>query len=629
MCATYRLMLAILIFAAPASADWKVVAARWNPDANPWAKNQVWQGYIWSEGWSEEEQFYPENMKPAGSIHVILRNDSKSQDTILLTQIDGTPIGDIITKPDRAGRIIWYRVESPKSGPRKPVHREDEEWKIIEPSKVEPGGWAECTIRFRTPPTKSVELRFRTGAGDLDVSAPMTASRTRIESVCFSPGIDRLYVYLRALDGKRIAKGNLSLDGCTVSSDWSPGPAPGDLMLVQAKLGPKWEYGSHHLIDVVLPRGERLACPVRAWDSFFAVGLFGTMDAAHVANAKTHGINTYFSAGVSDLLNQNGLNVVPSHNVGEGRDRTPTQSGVLFYYNMDEPDAHDFNLGEALPVMDRLGCHAMETVLPTIRYQRERDPRVPNLVLVDNTFKPLNHYVYGQTPDIYSTDPYVPLNGRQLDYVYRALDVARDACAPRPVISVLWACGLASPSKRLGQRPPTAEEERMMAFYALGCGVKGVGYFADITSETGEGKFLGASDIESLWTEIGRTNQDIRALSPYLSIGCPIPASIPSGKVWARTILCGPNNIVLIVVNKDHWIGFETKYEHAWHTPAEDVALSIPLPPSFRTCTIREIKDGKLVGSAECGVRSAELGRAEFRLASVDTARAFVISGGK
>jgi hypothetical protein len=320
------------------------------------------------------------------------------------------------------------------------------------------------------------------------------------------------------------------------------------------------------------------------------------------------------------------MSVVPSHNVGEGRERTPSQSGVLFYYNLDEPDAGDFHLGSDLPVMDRLGCHAMETVLPTIRYQRERDPRTPNLVLVDNTFKPLNYYVYGQTPDVFSTDPYVPLNGRQLDYVPIAVDVARDACAPRPLVSVLWACGLAGESKRLGQRPPTAEEERMMVFYALGCGVKGIAYFADISSETGEGKFLGVSDIESLWAEVGRTNRDAQALAPYLSIGCPIPAALSNEKVWARALLCGPDHVVIIVVNRDHWIGFETKYEFAWHTPAKDVRVSVPLPETFKACRAQEVRDGKLLPISDLGFRISDFPRAELRLPSVDTARAFLIS---
>lgn len=161
-----------------------------------------------------------------------------------------------------------------------------------------------------------------------------------------------------------------------------------------------------------------------------------------------------------------------------------------------------------------------------------------------------------------------------------------------------------------------------MVFYALGCGVKGIGYFADITSETGEEKFLGASDIESLWAEIGRTNSDTLALAPYLSIGCPIPTRIPSDEVWARALLCGSDHIALIIVNKGHWIGFETKYEHAWHTPAKDVHVSVPLPRTFLQCAVQEVRDGKFV-PAKAFVKG---GKAQFDLDTVDTARAFVIT---
>ncbi|MCX6377264.1 MAG: hypothetical protein NTU88_14735, partial [Armatimonadetes bacterium] len=175
--------LSAVVFAlclAPAHGDWNVLGPQWRPDANPWAKSQLWQGYIWSEGWSEKEQFWPKYMRPAGSVHVVLHNNSKSADTIELTHLDGVPIQDVVTKPDRIGRVVWYRVESPKLGPPKPVNRPDEEWKIVEPAKVEPGGWAECSIRFRSVPAKPVQLRFRSGSGGtVDVSVPVKPPRVR------------------------------------------------------------------------------------------------------------------------------------------------------------------------------------------------------------------------------------------------------------------------------------------------------------------------------------------------------------------------------------------------------------------------------------------------------------------
>jgi hypothetical protein len=618
------LVLAVMTV-AQAGAEWKVVDARWRPDANPHTQKQVWDGWIWSEGWPEDEQFWPKYFEPAGSVHLILRNESDQADTILLTEINDIRPAEAVTTPQRATDVIWYRLHSPRLGPPQTgVNREDERWAKDDPVKVQPGGWAECTVRFRSVPKEAVRLRFKLrAASEMEVSVPVQSPGVRLESICFSPRIDRVLIYVRSLDGRKVKRGTVHLDGKAVESRWIEGPKPGDLALAEAKLDPQWEYGSHHLVEVNLP-DAKLAQPVRAWDGYFTLGMYGELTPEKIRDAKEHGVNTYFTAGVSPLLDEAGLNVVPAHNVGEGRMRTAEQSGVLFYQNKDEPDAHDFSLGSDLPLMERLGVHGQSKVLPFMRYQRVRDPRTPNLLLVDNTYKPLAWYVYGQIPDVYCTDPYVPLNGRQLDYVPHALEVARDACTPRPLVSVLWACGLKSP-KKMGDRPPTAEEERIMAFYALGCGVKGLAYFIDLTTSTGEGEFLGLSDIQPLWAEVGRINRDAQALAPYLSIACPLGAPNETEDVWSRTLVCGPDALALIVVNRKHYIGFETKSTYAWHEPARNVDISVPLPKHLRSCLVREVKDGKLVPFA------AEVGKdaVRLRLDSVDTARAFVIVKGE
>ena len=627
LCALIGLIPALPALAAvPGAADWRALDARWRPDANPWAKQQVWEGYLWSEGWSERDQFYPQHCHPAGSLHVILRNASKRSDTILLTHVDGAPIADVATSPERAGRVIWYRVESPRLGsPETGADRNDAQWSQMEPAEVAPGGWAECSIRLRSLPKRAARLRFQLGSGGtLEAPVAIKAPRVRFESISFSSRIDRAFIYLRSLDGKRIGKGSVQLDGRNAdrTSRWTQGTALGDFVLLDVKLQPPWESGSHHLIEVHLHDGQQLVQPVRAWDGYFAIGLYGVLEPDRVKAAKAHGINAYFSGGISPMLDELSLNVVPAYNVGEGRTRTAKQSGVLYYQNKDEPDAHDFTRGEALPVMQRLGVNAQAEVLPLMRYQRARDPQTPNLLLVDNTYKPLQWYVYGQIPDIYCTDPYVPLNGRQVDYVPRALEAARDACTPRPLVSVLWACGLSGQGRRLGDRPPTPEEERMMVFYAVGCGVKGIAYFIDLTATTGEGQFSGLSDNKPLWEEVERTNRDLAALAPHLSIGCPMAPPRADGNIWWRSLLCGPDHVVLIVVNQNHYIGFETKYTYAWHEPARNASISLALPNHFRRCQVVEISGGRL-RPMRSTVRGSEL---RLQLDKVDTARAFLIS---
>lgn len=110
-----------------------------------------------------------------------------------------------------------------------------------------------------------------------------------------------------------------------------------------------------------------------------------------------------------------------------------------------------------------------------------------------------------------------------IERVSFSLAAAADACAPHPLIAVIWCT--AGTNHRWGRRFPTAEEERLMAFYALGCGVKRIGYSADVEQgEDGEG-LRAVSDNKPLWDEIGRINELSRKSGPsYLSAGCsPLP----------------------------------------------------------------------------------------------------------
>ena len=166
----------------------------------------------------------------------------------------------------------------------------------------------------------------------------------------------------------------------------------------------------------------------------------------------------------------------------------------------------------------------------------------------------------------------------------------------------------------------------MMVFYALGAGAKGLGYFADHADQEGlvtsEGRYLPLSHNQPLWEEVGRINSDVRALAPYLAVGCAMPLQDEHKKVWASAIMSGPDNLVVILVNKDHYMGYNTCNAHAWHNPAADVNLTIPLPPHFGGCLVREVKDGKLVQMDA----AVERGQLRLALDEVDTARAFVVT---
>jgi hypothetical protein len=373
----------------------------------------------------------------------------------------------------------------------------------------------------------------------------------------------------------------------------------------------------------MLQDGSGLAYPVRAWDNYYMIGLFGTCEATRVKEARERGINTYIHPLDTAMMDSFGMNYVPGWIAGKGRDHIPgKQSGNLFYYNKDEPDAHDVEF-DGVPYMDRLGLYAQPEVLPRFWEQYDADPRTPALLLVNNTYKPLNYYVYGQCVDIYCSDPYVPLGGDQCEYIARALECARDASAPCPTTACLWITTEAPPPyKRAQARPPTPEEERLMAFYALGAGVKGVMYFADWDPKDTSLGVTSPYHNRPLWDEMGRINADIAALAPYLAVGCPAGPMLENDKVWYRSIMCGSDKMVVIVVNKGHHIGYNTQQGFAWHWPAKDVKITVPLTPRLARCRIQEVRDGKLVAFGP----EVKGGEVTLKMDTVDTARAFVIS---
>jgi hypothetical protein len=253
------------------------------------------------------------------------------------------------------------------------------------------------------------------------------------------------------------------------------------------------------------------------------------------------------------------------------------------------------------------------------------------LLLVNNTYKPLNYYVYGQTCDVFCTDPYVPLSETQLDFVGHALECARDACAPNPFLATLWTSGASGMSSNHG-RLPTPIEERMMAFYAMSCGTKGLLYFDD-TCQTKVTGPAGRSEDAPLWQELARINADVKALAPYLALSCPIGGPVETDKVWVRSLMCGPNVVMTVVVNKGHEIPYGTDAIPWRHRPAKRVSLVVPVPSHFKNVRVEEVRNGKLV-AMESGRKVptefvAKGGEVRLNLDSVDTGRAFLITTGR
>jgi hypothetical protein len=112
-----------------------------------------------------------------------------------------------------------------------------------------------------------------------------------------------------------------------------------------------------YLIEVTLTDGINLAYPIRSWDNYFSIGLYGQLEKERMQEAKAHGINIYVGVWDSQLLDELGFNYVAGA-PGIGRVRTREQTGRLFFYSIDEPDSQDAKKSDKVPFMDRLGLSA-------------------------------------------------------------------------------------------------------------------------------------------------------------------------------------------------------------------------------------------------------------------------------
>jgi hypothetical protein len=611
------LLLAALATQAGAAAKWAIESTSWRPDENKFASQQVYNAWNWVEGWKDAPQLYPDNLVLSGSVHVILRNMADKPESLKLTEVDGQPLSERSTTPTRPGRVVWYMVHAPR------MEKVPDSWD--EQRDVPAGEWVDCSLRLRRYPTGPVVLGFTSGSGfKFTVSVDPKPAPKRLESISFSPKIDRIYIYVRNLSGQAwqpTGRVLLEKKDLTSATTWTAGPKGSGLALGEVKLDKPLEYGTFHLLDVYVP-GARLVYPLRAWDCHFGIGMYGEATPERVKAAKEHGIDTYFGGARDKVMNDFEMYTSPCVTENE-KQRKPGDWGCLYYYNWDEPDCWDFHEGEAIKnPLDRLGVCAHLKVLPVLQNQRRYLPRTLNFILCDNTFKPANWYCYGQMADVFGNDAYVTVMGKELGYIPAALECMRDASTPRPTVAVLWACSDGGPNRNWGGNNPLPDEERLNVFYSLGSGAKGIAYFIDLTQKPGEGTLTGASEFPALWEEMGRINRDVRTLAPYLSIGCPASAPRIQNKAWTRSVMCGPDTLFFVVVNTQDIASKVGKVLTSKVVALKNVAVSFDLPPSFKDCTVSEVVDAKMVPMKA----TVKNGKVTLSLSELKAARAFVVT---
>jgi hypothetical protein len=182
--------------------------------------------------------------------------------------------------------------------------------------------------------------------------------------------------------------------------------------------------------------------------------------------------------------------------------------------------------------------------------------------------------------DVYAPTQY---HGYSLDVFAPTVDVLLSGTGPKPAHVMLWGCMNTGYPMR---RSPTPEENDMSVHYVIGAGAKGVHYFLDWNSYPTVfegGYYVGAPRTGMLWKNIGRMNAEMSRLGSLLAIGHPFNiASADSEQLWVRSLLCGKDSFVVVLVNRRHRIydgDRLTKQPRIY--PVEAATVTIDLPDWF------------------------------------------------
>ena len=138
-------------------------------------------------------------------------------------------------------------------------------------------------------------------------------------------------------------------------------------------------------------------------------------------------------------------------------------------------------------------------------------------------------------------------------------------------------------------RYPTPEEVRLMCYYSISRGAKGI-FYRD------------RPQSPQLRNAIRNINEELQILKPYLRIGEPVTlAESSQPRVEANTILAGDKGIILILINHDN-TGFDEPFTY---TPKSNFTVTIHIPDGL---DIKEIYDvGNNLKKLEYKVQGKEI----------------------
>lgn len=546
--------------------------------------------YQWFEGAREIQEYFTRDYRAAGYLYLYVHNDGKQPLTAERFTLDGTPLAELRDKQ----QVIW--------------------WRLL-PNPLPAGMVGEFMLRLREPLEKACEVQLGF-AGGAQVTATVTPEPNplRLATVGFAGGGREVFLVAEALDGKPHELARVLLDGADVTRQcrllaprFLGGCSP---VCFRPPVAPA--LGSFHTYTVVTKAGAQASCCLKTLDGFVPLGSYGYSTFEDYAR---NGCNSYANFGKStehDLqaMARLGLRGVSMLGSGIIEPYEVAHPGLYAHYIHDEPDCSDYNF-DKLPHPQRIGQMAME-MEKRVAYTRRHDPLRPSFLTVDLTYKPANYYVYGPIADIVNPDCYPVTIGADATMVREAVETCRLGAGPRPVTFTYSSTmeGPRDPAKFAALRFPRPNfplEQRVMMYYAIGAGARGLFNYIHCTENSEKRWSRGSTDWPELWNEIGVVYRELERVSPLLAVAHPTAlATCPERKLWLRTLLCGDGAALLVWVND----AYRQDRLGVRYTPLQDLKITVPDLPWLRGWKAYAVGEGSFA-PLNAGGGSLSLPRAD------------------
>ncbi len=516
------------------------------------------------------------------SLHVFVTNVGTEAATLLPPVVEGFDTAMLGRDGLKAGPVLWYRSR---------------------PNPIPPGGIADVVITLAKASDKPETVDIRSASGDrVSSTVQCVPEAFRLQAIRFGKDLRSVYIYARwsgssASDELKTVK----IDGVDVNDEASPLPAKKERGLAYTKITlPKpFAQGSFHVFEVKTAKGLSTAYQIRAIPAEFLIGVYGAPSIPNVQDWAAHGCNHYLafnaiSPEVLERLHSYGLSVGAKYIPEPLVDRTKgvvvvcdddaarkairsmaDKPGLLYHELVDEPDAGDSYAGR------RIGASSMELVARQ-RLCEESDPQRYTFVQIDNTYRPDNYRVYGESADVLATHRYglgSAIQGEagantttSLSFIpdlQGTVSQFRSATEPDPFFMVTQFFDL---GKNRSGRPPTIEEMRLQCYIAMAGGARGLIHY--IHSGSGGGHEGGKTP--ALWDAMKPMHEELKRVGEVVGIGVPAPESWVKSddrNVQASAVI-GDDSIAVIVVNTAD----RSAPEQFVAQPATKVGISVAVP---------------------------------------------------